>query len=140
MPGPPPAPRTGAAHAAGLDAGTARRAAAGELDTAWAACTGRDAGPWNAGTCRASFLDCFHCGNCLITTTHLPRLLALARDLEQRREQVNAAEWWRRYGPAWAAIRHHVLPEFTPGEVQAAEAAMPADSLLDLAEGIRERP
>ena len=92
------------------------------------------------GTCRASFLDCFHCGNCLITTTHLPRLLALARDLEQRREQVNAAEWWRRYGPAWAAIRHHVLPEFTPAEVQAAEAVMPADSLLDLAEGIRERP
>ena len=140
IPGPPPAPGTGAADAAGLDAGTARRAAAGELDTAWAACTGRDAGPWNAGTCRASFLDCFHCGNCLITTTHLPRLLALARDLEQRREQVNAAGWWRRYGPAWAAIRHHVLPEFTPAEVQAAEAVMPADSLLDLAEGIRERP
>ncbi len=133
IPGPPPG-------AAGLDAGTARRAAAGELDTAWAACTGRDAGPWNTGTCRASFLDCFHCGNCLITTTHLPRLLALARDLEQRREQISAAEWWRRYGPAWAAIRHHVLPEFTPAEVQAAEAVMPADSLLDLGEGIRERP
>ncbi len=113
---------------------------AGELDTAWAACTGREASPWNAGTCRASFLDCFHCGNCLITTAHLPRLLALAADLEQRREQVNAADWWRRYGPAWAAIRHHVLPEFTPAEIQAAEAAMPADSLLDLAEGVRERP
>jgi len=55
-------------------------------------------------------------------------------------EQTGAAEWWRRYGPAWAAIRRHVLPEFTPAEIQAAEAAMPAGSLLDLAEGIRERP
>ncbi|HUY48644.1 MAG TPA: hypothetical protein VMV92_23480 [Streptosporangiaceae bacterium] len=140
IPGPSPAPGTSTAAAAGLDAGTARRAVAGELDTAWAACTGREASPWNSGTCRASFLDCFHCGNCLITTAHLPRLLALAADLEQRREQLNAADWWRRYGPAWAAIRHHVLPEFTPAEIQAAEAAMPADSLLDLAEGIRERP
>jgi hypothetical protein len=135
-----PGPAPGAAGASGLAAGTARRAAAGELDTAWAACTGRDTGPWNTGACRASFLDCFHCGNCLITTTHLPRLLALTRDLEQRREQMDAAGWWQRYGPAWAAIRHHVLPEFTPVEVQAAEAVLPADSLLDLAEGIRERP
>jgi hypothetical protein len=53
---------------------------------------------------------------------------------------VSAAGWWRRYGPAWAAIRHHVLPEFTPAEVRTAEAVMPADSLLDLAAGIRERP
>lgn len=136
IPGPPP----GAAGAVGLDAATARRVVAGELDTAWAACTGREASPWNAGTCRASFLDCFHCGNCLITTAHLPRLLALATALEQRREQINASEWWQRYGPAWAAIRHHVLPEFTPAEIQAATVDMPGDSLLDLAEGIREQP
>lgn len=64
----------------------------------------------------------------------------MARDLEQRREQINAAEWWRRYGPAWAAIRYHVLPEFTPAEVHAAEAVMPTGGLLDLVEGILERP
>ena len=134
VPGPPPR----AADAAGLDAGTARRAVAGELDTAWAACTGREASPWNAGTCRASFLDCFHCGNALITRSHLPRLLSLADALEQRRERMSTDAWWRRYGPAWAAIRRHVLPEFSPAEVQAAAAARPADSLLDLAEGLRE--
>src|SRR5712691_4651488 len=62
IPGPPPAPGTSTAATARLDAETARQAAAGELDTAWAACTGREASPWNSGTCRASFLDCFHCG------------------------------------------------------------------------------
>ena len=136
---PGPAPAEDAAQV-GLDAMTARRAATGELDTAWTACTGRDASPWNEGTCRASFLDCFHCGNALITRTHLPRLLSLAEALEQRREQMNTDAWWRRYGPAWEAIRHHVLPEFSAAEVQAAAAARPADSLLDLAEGPREEP
>lgn len=48
--------------------------------------------------------------------------------------------WWQRYGPAWAAIRHDILPEFTPAELQAAAAARPADSLLDLAERLREQP
>jgi hypothetical protein len=134
-----PAPEPGTTGT-GPDAVTAQRAASGELDTAWAACTGRDASPWNEGTCRASFLDCFHCGNALITPAHLPRLLSLADDLEQRREQMSDQAWWRRYGPVWAAIRHHVLPEFTPAQVQAAAAARPSDSLLDLAEGVRERP
>ena len=46
--------------------------------------------------------------------------------------------WWRRYGPAWAAIRHQVLPEFSPAEITAAEAAKPQDTLLDLVEGLRE--
>lgn len=135
---PCPATAREAAGAAGLDAATARRAAAGELDTAWTACTGRDASPWNEGTCQASFLDCFHCGNCLITSDHLPRLLILADAIEARREQMTAETWWRRYGPAWAAIRHHVLPEFTPEQVRAAAADRPADSLLDLVEGLRE--
>ena len=124
----------------GVEAATERRASDGELDTAWAACSDRDASPWNEGTCRASFLDCFHCGNALITPGHLPRVLSLADHLEQRREQMSEQAWWRRYGPAWAAIRHHVLPEFTPAQVQAAVAARPADSLLDLAEGLREQP
>jgi len=46
--------------------------------------------------------------------------------------------WWRRYGPAWAAIRHQVLPEFSPAEVKAAEAVKPGDALLDLIEGPRQ--
>jgi hypothetical protein len=52
------------------------------------------------------FLDCFHCGNCLITSGHLPAVLALLDALAERRSRLSEAEWWRRYGSAWAAIRH----------------------------------
>jgi hypothetical protein len=83
-------------------------------------------------------LDCFHCGNCLITHDHLPALLALLDSMEQRRQQVPLPAWWRRYGPAWAAIRYQVLPEFSPAEITAAEAAKPHGTLLDLVEGLRE--
>jgi hypothetical protein len=61
-------------------------------------------------------------GNCLITRDQLPRLLALLDALEQRRQEMPLSAWWRRYGPTWAAIRHQVLPEFSPAEVKAAEA------------------
>jgi hypothetical protein len=46
---------------------------------------------------------------------------------------VVAAVW-----PAWAAIRYQVLPEFSPAEITAAEAAKPHGTLLDLVEGLRE--
>ena len=59
---------------AGLDAESARRAVDGELDTAWTAC-GDHVHPATGKTCEASFLACFHCGNCLVTRDHLPRLL-----------------------------------------------------------------
>jgi hypothetical protein len=44
--------------------------------------------------------------------------------MEQRRQEIPLPAWWRRYGPAWAAIRHQVLPEFSPAEIKAAEAAI----------------
>lgn len=124
---------------ADVDEETVRQAAAGgKLDTGWTACTGHEHGPWNTGPCAVSFLDCFHCGNCLITRDHLPRLLALLDALEQRRQEMPLPAWWQRYGPAWAAIRHQVLPEFSPAEVRAAEAVKPEDALLDLIEGPRQ--
>jgi len=126
------------AHAAGLDAATAEQVAAGALDTGWTACADRQHSPFNAGTCQSSFLDCFHCGNAVITGDHLPRLLALLQALEARREQLGAEAWWRRYGPVWAAIRHRVLPEFSPAQVTAAKAAAAPDPVLDLVEGLRE--
>ena len=58
--------------------------------------------------------------------------------MEQRRQEIPLPAWWRRYGPAWAAIRHQVLPEFSPAEITAAETAKPQDTLLDLVEGLRE--
>jgi hypothetical protein len=122
----------------GGDGGTARGASPGALDTGWTACTDPEHRPGGQGPCTASFLDCFHCGNCVITHDHLPSLLGLLDAMDQRRQEIPLPAWWRRYGPAWAAIRRQVLPEFSPAEITAAEAAKPRDALLDLVEGLRE--
>ncbi len=87
-----------------------------------------------------SFLDCFHCGNCLITREHLPRLLGLLDALDQRRREIGEDAWWRRYRAAWAAIRHDILARFTPAELQQARAGKPHDALLDLVENPWELP
>lgn len=118
---------------AGLDAESARRAADGELDTAWTAC-GDHVHPATGKTCEASFLACFHCGNCLVTRDHLPRLLGLMDALAERRLTMSETMWWRRYGPAWAAVRHDILAKFSPAEREHAERAKPTDVLLDLVE------
>lgn len=115
-----------------------RTAAPGAPDTGWTGCADPEHRPGHEGPCTASFLDCFHCGNCVITHDHLPSLLGLLDSLEQRRQEIALPAWWRRYGPAWAAIRHEVLPEFSPAEITAAEAVKPRDTLLDLVEGPRE--
>ena len=109
-------------------------------DGPWGACADPQRHPETGRPCRASFLDCFHCGNCLITTDHLPRLISLVSALDSRRLLVGEAEWWQRYGPAWAAIRHDILGRFSPAEVQQARDATPADALLDLVENPWEVP
>lgn len=109
-------------------------------DTAWAACTDHEHHPGTGRPCEVTFLDCFHCGNCLITSDHLPKLLGLLDALDARRQQMSDAEWWRRYGPAWTAIRRDVLAKFTPAEVERAQAAKKPDALLDLVENPWEKP
>ncbi|MEU9291460.1 hypothetical protein AB0D57_44305 [Streptomyces sp. NPDC048275] len=118
---------------AGLDPESARRAADGELDTAWTAC-GDHVNLATGKSCEASFLACFHCGNCLVTRDHLPRLLGLMEALAERRLTMSESDWWRRYGPAWAAIRHDILAKFSPAELEHAERTKPTDALLDLVE------
>lgn len=108
--------------------------------TAWARCVDHDHHPLTGRRCAASFLDCFHCGNCVVTGDHLPRLLSLLDALEARRRQLGEDAWWARYGPAWAAIRYEVLPKFSDAEVDRAEQLKPADSLLDLVEPTWEQP
>ncbi|MDT4993382.1 MAG: hypothetical protein QOH97_3274 [Actinoplanes sp.] len=125
---------------AGIDPGTARAAAIGQLDTGWSACTDHDRHPATGQPCQVSFLDCFHCGNCLITRDHLPRLLGLLDALAQRRQQLSEDAWWARYGPAWAAIRRDVLTRFTPAELSNAEQSKPVDAILDLVENAWETP
>jgi hypothetical protein len=109
-------------------------------ETAWSGCLDERAHPVTGRACRASFLDCFHCGNCVITPDHLPRLLGLLDELAVRRGQLSDTDWWTRYGPAWAAIRHDVLTKFSRSEINAAASCKPVDTLLDLVESPWERP
>ena len=137
VPGPVHAERL---NQAGLDSDTARRTADGELDTAWSACTDHDQHPTTGKPCRESFLDCFHCGNCLVTRDHLPRLLGLLDAFATRRQQLSEADWWARYGMAWAAIRRDVLSKFSSAEITHATTTKPTDVLLDLVENPWEQP
>lgn len=125
---------TGALAEVGLDPALARKAAAGELDTAWSGCVDHVHHPATGQQCQASFLDCFHCGNCLVTRDHLPRLLGLLDALNARREQMSNDDWWKRYGPAWAAIRRDILAKFSSAERREAEQTKPTDVLLELVE------
>lgn len=109
-------------------------------ETAWTACSDHEHHPLTGRRCTVSFLDCFHCGNCVVTPDHLPRLISLLDALEERRAKLSDADWWTRYGSVWAAIRHDVLPKFSESEVAAAHRHRPSDSLLDLVEPEWERP
>jgi hypothetical protein len=125
---------------AGLGPETAQRAVDGGLDTAWSACSDHDHHPATGRPCRFSFLDCFHCGNCVVIQEHLPPLLSLLDALEARRAHLSEEQWWARYGPTWAAIRYDVLCRFTAEELAAAAAVKPSDALLDLVEPTWEHP
>ena len=132
--------RPAALEACGLGPDTARHAAQGDLDTGWTACVDHDHHPLTREPCQVTFLDCFHCGNCLVTRDHLPRLLALLDALAQRRRELPEEVWWPRYGPAWVAIRQDILAKFTPAELQQAQAGKPHDALLDLVDNPWELP
>ncbi|MBP5898106.1 hypothetical protein [Streptomyces scabiei] len=125
---------------AGLPAKTAHQLADGELDTAWTACEDYDHHPETGAPCDDSFLACFHCGNCLVTRTHLPKLLALLDALGTMRERMSEDAWWKRYGPAWVAVRRDILAKFTPAEVDKVRQQPLPDALLDLVEAPWELP
>ncbi|MFB8029481.1 MULTISPECIES: hypothetical protein [unclassified Streptomyces] len=106
----------------------------------WSGCRDAENHPVTGRACRASFLDCFHCGNCVITPAHLPRLLALLEAMDQRRRQMDDQVWWQRYGPAFAAIRHDILSRFTPEQVREASSSPDHDADLDLVEEPWQQP
>lgn len=113
---------------------------ADDAETAWARCANLDEHPSTGRICTASFLDCFQCGNCVITDDHLPQLLSLLDALEQRRTQMTDEAWWVRYGTTWVALRHEVLPSFSEAEVSKASQDKSDDGLLDLVEPRWEHP
>jgi hypothetical protein len=110
------------------------------LDTGWTGCTDHSHHPATGRPCEVTFLDCFHCGNCLVTRDRLPGLLSLLDALGQRRCELTEDAWWGRYGAAWVAIREDILAKFTPAELEQAQARKPADALLDLIENPWELP
>ncbi|MBU8857657.1 MULTISPECIES: hypothetical protein [unclassified Micromonospora] len=116
------------------------RTSAASQEGPWSDCKDPAEHPATGRICRASFLDCFHCGNCLIDRSHLPRLVALLAELDQRRQLMTEEQWWARYGPAWAAIRTDVLPRFTPAEVARARRTPVPPAMLDLTDEPWERP
>jgi hypothetical protein len=119
----------------GLAAPAAARIAAGDRDSSWSACADPDRHPATGQACRPpSLLDCFHCSNCVITRSHLPRLLALLDALSQRRAHLGEERWWRRYGATWLAIRRDIIDgrHFTEAEIDQARTVPTEDALVDL--------
>lgn len=116
-------------------------AAERQQDGAWNACADPQVHPATGRPCRQmSYLDCFHCANCVITRTHLPAIVALHDDLADRRRIIGDEDWWNRYGRVWMAIRYDVYSKFTSAEVTAAAETKPAEAVLELAEDPWERP
>ncbi|WP_460438708.1 hypothetical protein [Amycolatopsis stemonae] len=60
--------------------------------------------------------------------------------MDQRRAVEATDRWWTRYGQARAAIHHHVLPKFTPAEVEHARGRAGPATWLDLVEDPWEHP
>lgn len=127
------------ANGGSLDVSPDRRETS-EKQTAWAECKSPASHPDTGRPCRATFLACFHCSNCLITFSHLPRLLALFDVLTSRRQILGLEEWWSRYGSVWVALKRDIFPRFTPEQLESARREMPGDALLDLVEEPWEAP
>ena len=111
-------------------------ATAQSTETAFAGCVSALQNPLTGETCAASFLTCFICPNVVITNHHLPGILRLREELIERWDRVARHIWWRRYGPAWIAITHDILPAKTAEQLAAAARLMPEDTPLRLLEGI----
>lgn len=109
-------------------------------ETGWTSCSDHAHHPLTGRRCTQSFLNCFHCANAVISNEHLPKIVALLDALERRRDFMDGAMWWSRYGPTWTAIRYDVLPKFTEGEVEHALTSFVTDSTLDLVEPSWEIP
>lgn len=105
-------------------------------DTAFAGCVTALQNPLTGEACAASFLTCFICPNVVIANKHLPGILRLKEELIERWDRLPRHTWWRRYGPAWIAITHDILPSKSPEQVAAATQQMPDKTPLRLLEGI----
>ena len=67
-------------------------------------------------------VDCLFCPLALITPSKAPALLALKRRLERLRETMPLDRWHQVYGPAHRVIGEEILPQFSAGTLERAEA------------------
>ena len=83
----PPARRTGRGPGR-ADLPRTRPAGRGRAGHWLDGCADHSHHPATGKPCEVTFLDCFHCGNCLVTRDHLPGLLGLLDALGQRRREL----------------------------------------------------
>lgn len=90
----------------GLKEQTLKRMIAGELDTVMAACTdnlGGSHGP-QGEPCQASFMLCLGCECARALPRHLPVQVLVHDRLSERREQIDALRWARRFAAPHAQL------------------------------------
>ncbi len=94
------------AAANGLDAETLKRLLAGELDTVLGACVDNRNGPHGppGQPCPASFMLCLGCECARALPKHLPVQILVHDGLRERRSQMSALEWARRFAAPHAQL------------------------------------
>ncbi len=95
-----------------------------ELDVFLAKCKDFYNSPFGSPgvACPAAAWDCLFCPLALITPSKAPALLALKGRLERLRETMPLDRWHQVYGPAHRVIGEEILPQFSAGTLERAEA------------------
>lgn len=93
----------------------------GITNTGYLSCRDVLASPLDDGaSCTQTALVCFSCGNAVFSEENLPSLVGLKDELAGRHERVSAEEWNRAYATPWSIIVDHILPKFSPDQVELA--------------------
>ena len=114
-----------AADSLQVSEGTARALIGSEeLDVFLAKCKDFHNSPFGSPgvACPAAAWDCLFCPLAVITPSKAPALLALKRRLEQLRDSMPLDRWHQVYGPAHRVIGEEILPQFSAGTLERAEA------------------
>lgn len=114
-----------AADALKVSEDTARALIASEeLDVFLAKCKDFHNSPFGSPgiACPAAAWECLFCPLAVITPSKAPALIALKRRLERLRETMPLDRWHQIYGPAHRVIVEEILPQFSAGTLERAEA------------------
>jgi len=95
-----------------------------ELDVFLAKCKDFHNSPFGSPgvACPAAAWECLFCPLAVITPSKTPALIALKRRLERLRETMPLDRWHQIYGPAHRVIGEEILPQFSDGTLERAEA------------------